>query len=218
MKLDLMKLLSVLILLSLLIPSIHANVITVGPEGYDFENLQDAINASHAGDKVIIYNDLINNKVNISKPLQFEIYGIVAKEKSDGFDPAFSTIIASIIGALAAIVGGWLSNQYEISKRKYEKEAEREKWKRDLLQNIYSNCIDNLSDSTKEITKSIKWLETLMIYHPEVIPKLTQKVNELKKAQVDEIRAKKMEALSDVLDIAANDRELHNNQNIKPTV
>ena len=107
-------------------------------------------------------------------------------------DPAIAGLFGAGIGALASLLGALLSNWLLMSKQReqwlLDKQAEQEKWLRERLQEIYSNCIDSLARLNRrskmtaegeavlsqehqrelfdDYSAAQKWLSMLVVYHP----------------------------------------------------
>ena len=86
---------------------------------------------------------------------------------------------ADIIGACATLLGTLFSNLFQLLREQLQwnkqQEIERQKWIRDKLQEIYSNCIfyitayiePNNSTVFEDWAKAKKWLNILLVYSPD---------------------------------------------------
>lgn len=106
-------------------------------------------------------------------------------------DAALAGLIGASIGALAGLIGSFLSNWYLVRKEREQwsrdKELEYQRWLREKLQEIYSNCIFYLSNLlgkptsftaseegimiadkkekwSDDYSQALKWLGLLLVY------------------------------------------------------
>jgi hypothetical protein len=198
------------LIIAILIFSIGADIITFGADNTESNEFRDESNGANSDLLVKHYPSSIEEKINMTNPIQLN-YNIFSKGKeSSGIDPAIATIIVGLVGALAVLSGAFLNNYLEKGKREEERKFEREKWKRDQLQKIYSNCIENLSIPSTDYKSALKWLNILLIYHPdrtgESFSELKQKIDELKSAKQKIDTAENL--LEYIIEQAANDKRL----------
>ena len=108
-------------------------------------------------------------------------------------DAAVAGLLGATVGALTSLLASLLSNLFLARKERDQwvrsQQAEREKWLRDTLQKIYSNCIHHLSNllslvpTVTEIGNTLltqrdvdkwfndyseaqRWLGLLLVYYP----------------------------------------------------
>lgn len=70
--------------------------------------------------------------------------------------------VAGVIGLALGAIGGILVPIVNVA---LSRKAEHDKWKRNMLQKIYSESIDCLADSPMNCSEAKKWLNLLLIYH-----------------------------------------------------
>jgi len=151
-------------------------------------------------------------------------------------DSAIAGLIGASIGAIAGLLGSFLSNWLLIRREREqfirEQEAERDRWLRDSLQEIYSNSINYLTiivnkyaklpedvpSSIEEIkewaydfSEAQKWLGLLLTYHPErnstEFNSLTQSIVKFSKNDNTDLWLAK-ELRDQIIDLAAEDIRL----------
>lgn len=66
----------ILVLLALLPLAVHAATITVGPGGYDYASIQEAVDAAKPCDTIEVYGGIYNENVNVSKCLTLRGIGM----------------------------------------------------------------------------------------------------------------------------------------------
>jgi hypothetical protein len=141
-------------------------------------------------------------------------------------DPSLAGLIGVGIGAVASLLGAFVSNWLLMRNQKEQWlrdiKAEKEKWLRDRLQEIYSNCLyylylssshipvtDELAlERAKVFSETQKWLNLLSVYHPFKGTSDYQTFIEKKK--------EKKLYVADIIDLASRDPRLQIDFSRKP--
>ncbi|WP_048065285.1 hypothetical protein [Methanosarcina acetivorans] len=157
-------------------------------------------------DKINDINIKTNNEeLNGTNPLIQINYNSANNEKdSIGSDPA----VVAVIGASAVITGSLISYFMQMRGWKEQRELELKKWKRDRLQEIYSNCIQHLYNGEKD--EAQKWLSILLIYQEDEqsFSKLREKMKIHKETDIHDFDT--IEGLiKDIIQLAFTDKRLH---------
>ncbi|MBD1838964.1 hypothetical protein H6F78_23275 [Coleofasciculus sp. FACHB-64] len=129
------------------------------------------------------------------------------------------SLLGALVGAGAAIVASLINNKFQLRR-------EKEKWQREQLQEIYSNCIYNLmryiqgfeegGQKGVDFAESSRWLSLLLIHHPskdtdnETFKAFRYKVIELTRRGGSLMGWDKVQALRDeIIEMAEKDSRLN---------
>jgi len=85
-------------------------------------------------------------------------------------DPAYigllGVFLGGLLGLLTPLISNILSARIDIKKWDLDQTSEKNKWLRERMLEIYSNCLESLSSRPFDHSKASKWLELLLVYFP----------------------------------------------------
>lgn len=209
MKLNLVSL--ILLFLILISPVTLANSLPL-----DLKN--DDYNSSHIDRYSLKVIEIDNAKVkshtdelNMTNPL-IQIYFNSSDDKNDS-TVVDSTVKGALIGAGAVLFSGLISYLMQIKGLKEQQRFEREKWKRDQLQEIYSNCIKHLSSSQPNDEEVKKYLYLVLIYNKNRddynnVKKMVDSYMDMKSTNFNTISQIKEETIDYIFKLASEDLRL----------